>query len=137
MIWRKVSGHLLFSEKSEGAYLLMVEYIQVYTRVESSEEGTALAQAIVEARLAAAVSVIGPVHTFSRYDIGVEVSEEWQLVIKTARNLYPELERHIRSSHSYENPEIIVTPVLGGSHDYLDWVGSQLNSDSQVLEDER
>ena len=29
----------------------------------------------------------------------------------------------IKAAHSYSVPEVIALPIIGGSSDYLDWVG--------------
>jgi periplasmic divalent cation tolerance protein len=54
----------------------------------------------------------------------VEESNEAMLFIKTRRDAFAALEREIKSLHSYKVPEIIELSVLGGSEEYLKWVGS-------------
>ncbi|MBB5783554.1 divalent-cation tolerance protein CutA [Nonomuraea jabiensis] len=51
--------------------------------------------------------------------------QEWQLVIKTTHALLVALERHIKTNHSYETPEIIATEIAAGSADYLDWISAE------------
>ena len=36
---------------------------------------------------------------------------------------YAELEQHIRANHSYETPEIVRLAIVGGSREYLAWIG--------------
>jgi len=55
-----------------------------------------------------------------------ETAEEWLLLIKTERNLYPELEEEIKKAHKYETPEIIALPITTGSKDYLGWLDKEL-----------
>lgn len=47
-------------------------------------------------------------------------------MIKTERNLYPELEEEIKKAHKYETPEIIALPITTGSKDYLGWLDKEL-----------
>jgi periplasmic divalent cation tolerance protein len=32
------------------------------------------------------------------------------------------LTEHIKANHSYDVPEIIATPIMGGSAEYLSWL---------------
>ena len=47
--------------------------------------------------------------------------EEWQVVLKTTRARYAELEAHLIAEHPWDNPEVTFT-TLGGSAAYLEWV---------------
>jgi periplasmic divalent cation tolerance protein len=42
--------------------------------------------------------------------------------IKTAADRVAALTEHIKAHHSYDVPEIIATPITGGSADYLLWL---------------
>jgi periplasmic divalent cation tolerance protein len=104
----------------------MAGHIQVSTTTGSAEEAGRLAEALVEGRLAACVQVMGPVHSRYRWQGKVEEAEEWLCVAKTEAALYPEVEEAIRAAHSYDEPEIIATPVVAGSRGYLDWVSENV-----------
>jgi len=43
-------------------------------------------------------------------------------VIKTTAAHYVEIERFIKTLHTYQNPEIVRIEVAGGSREYLDWI---------------
>jgi len=47
-------------------------------------------------------------------------------VIKSRQDLYDALEAAILEMHPYEVPEILVTPVTGGSESDLDWLDNAL-----------
>jgi periplasmic divalent cation tolerance protein len=100
----------------------MPEYVQVLTTAGSEEEAERISQALVEARLAACVQVLGPVRSRYRWQGEVEESEEWQCLAKTTLTRFAEVEEAIRAVHSYEEPEIIATPILAGSGGYLEWI---------------
>jgi periplasmic divalent cation tolerance protein len=80
-----------------------------------------LLNSAVRAALAASGQVSGPVTTafwhLGKFDNG----EEWQVVLKTTKNRYPELEAHLIAEHPWDNPEVTFT-ALGGSAAYLEWV---------------
>jgi periplasmic divalent cation tolerance protein len=102
------------------------EYLQVTTTTSSEEEARRIAAALVERRLAACVQVIGPIESHYRWRGEVETEREWLCLAKTEASRYPELEATIRGLHSYEEPELVATPIVAGSKGYLDWIGESL-----------
>jgi periplasmic divalent cation tolerance protein len=102
------------------------EYIQVLATAGSEEEAERLSAALVERRLAACVQVLGPISSRYRWRGKVEQEREWQCLAKTEAARYPEVEAAIRELHTYEEPEIIATPILEGSAGYLDWISESL-----------
>jgi periplasmic divalent cation tolerance protein len=108
----------------------MTDYIQVSTTTGSEEEAERIGEALVERRLAACAQVIGPVASRYRWQGKVETAREWICVAKTEASRYPELEAAIRELHSYEEPEILATPIVAGSRGYLDWVTSNSTAEN-------
>lgn len=104
----------------------MTEYLQVTTVAGSREEADRIAHALVERRLAGCAQVVGPIHSVYRWGGQVEQAEEWLCLVKTGAQQYAAVEAAIRELHSYECPEIIVTPIVAGSAAYLMWLAEQL-----------
>lgn len=104
----------------------MSEYIQVATTVATAEEAGALAGLLVEKRLAACVQVLGPMTSHYRWQGKIETAGEYLCLAKSRAALYPALEAAIKAVHPYEVPEIIATPVIAGSKEYLAWLGAEL-----------
>ena len=96
--------------------------LQVTTTAGSPEEARAIAGVLLDGRLAACVQVLGPVESRYRWEGRLETATEWLLVVKTAAARYDEVEAAIRAAHSYDVPEILAVPVVGGSQAYLRWV---------------
>jgi periplasmic divalent cation tolerance protein len=94
----------------------------VVTTTDSEDEAERLARGLVEARLAACVQIVGPVRSAFRWEGSVSVETEWQLVVKTAAERVDELTAWLAAEHSYEVPEVIAVPVVGGYGPYLRWV---------------
>lgn len=99
----------------------------VLTTCPDADAAQRLAQILVEDRLAACVSLVGPVTSVYRWREAVETAAEVLLLIKTPADRYPALEQALRAAHPYEVPEIIAVPVQRGLDDYLDWVRSCTN----------
>ena len=105
----------------------MAEYVQVLTTAGSEEEAGRIASLLVERRLAACVQVVGPVVSRYRWQGEIEEAREWQCLAKTTRAAYEAVEAAIREVHSYDEPEIIATPIVAGSPGYLAWIGGNVS----------
>jgi periplasmic divalent cation tolerance protein len=104
----------------------MTDYVQVLTTAGSEEEADRIGAALIEARLAACVQVVGPIVSRYRWRGELEQAREWQCLAKTEARLFPEIEAAIRAAHSYEEPEIIAIPILAASAGYLAWISDSL-----------
>lgn len=102
-----------------------MDIVQISTTTGSSEEAQRIADHLVAERLAACVQVLGPIRSTYRWRGSIETSEEFICFIKTRAELAAPVEHAIKSLHSYEDPEILTMPILGGSADYLAWVASE------------
>jgi periplasmic divalent cation tolerance protein len=103
----------------------MEEYIVVFCTVPDEKTGQDLAAKLVEERLAACVNLNGGITSFYWWQDKIEKDSENLLIIKTRRELFPELEAKIRSLHPYQVPEIIALPILQGHPPYLDWIRAE------------
>ncbi len=84
-----------------------------------------IATRIVEAKLAACVNIVGPIRSLYRWDRRICDEPEVLLVAKTRKTLLRELERMVKRLHSYENPEVIALPIIGGARAYLKWLRAE------------
>lgn len=103
----------------------MAEYIQVVTTVDSREGAEKIAEAIVNARLAACVQ-ISQCRSLYHWQGRIENDGEFVCVMKSRIDLYDALETKIRGIHPYEVPEILATQIHSGSADYLAWLDGEL-----------
>lgn len=104
----------------------MAEYLQVSTTVASEEEAERIGAVLIERRLAACVQVLGPVVSRYRWQGEVEQAREWLCLVKTESSRYSELEATIGELHSYDEPELVATPIVAGSASYLGWIDESL-----------
>jgi periplasmic divalent cation tolerance protein len=103
------------------------DYVQVLTTAGSEEEAGEIASLLVERRLAACVQVVGPITSRYRWQGGVEEEREWQCLAKTTRTAYEAVEAAIREVHSYDEPEIVATPIVAGAAGYLAWIDENVD----------
>lgn len=100
-------------------------HLVVFVTTGSIEEARSIANAVVEAKLAACGSIIQQVQSIFMWQ-GKKTSEfESLLVLKTTSARYSALEERIKSLHSYSVPEIIALPIILGSQDYLAWLEAE------------
>jgi len=88
----------------------------------SEEEAAKIANSLVEERLAACVNMISPVRSIYRWEGKIWDEKEWMLIIKTQKRSFEELEKKVKSLHSYSVPEVIALPIVEGSASYLKWL---------------
>lgn len=105
------------------------QHCQVVTTIDSREAAEVLSHSAVQARVAACGQVAGPIHSTYWWEGKLETAEEWYVVFKTTAERYPALEQHIRAHHSYDVPEIVLTPILAGNPDYLSWITTETRTD--------
>lgn len=89
----------------------------------SAAEG--LARGLVDARVAACVSVLPGARSIYRWRGEIHDDPEHLLVAKTTRARYDALEAAVRAAHPYEVPEILALPAARGLPDYLAWVAAE------------
>jgi periplasmic divalent cation tolerance protein len=97
-------------------------FLVLQTTTDSRAEAVELARGAVEARLAACAQVSGPVASTYWWEGAVERAEEWLLTLKLPATGYQALADFIARSHSYDEPEIVATPIVAGSVAFLNWI---------------
>ena len=100
----------------------MSDPIVVLVTCGSEEEATKIANSLIEERLAACVNIISPGRSIYRWEGKIWDEKEWLLIIKTQKKRFEELEKKVKSLHSYSVPEIIALPIVKGSASYLKWL---------------
>lgn len=106
----------------------MREICQVSTTTGTREIAEQIAVELVDLRLAACVQVSGPITSTYRWQGQIENAEEWLCTAKTTREQLPAIQDVLKRLHPYEVPQLVATPIVGGSEAYLDWVVEQLAS---------
>jgi periplasmic divalent cation tolerance protein len=105
----------------------MTDFQIVLSTCADRAEAERIAHRLVEQHLAACVNILPGVQSIYRWQGAVESATEVLMLIKTSTARAQEVQSAIASLHSYEVPEYLVLPVLGGSNAYLAWLGASLD----------
>lgn len=98
----------------------------VFVTTASETEARAIAASLIEARLAACVT-LNPTQSIYRWQETIHHDSEYQLVIKTDLALFEQIAAQVTQQHSYELPEIIAVPMVECTDGYGKWVTDQLS----------
>ena len=102
----------------------MEEYVVVLITAPSKEIGKEIANALLEAKLAACVNIISSISSLYSWDGEICDDEEALLIVKTRAELIENaLIPAVEEIHPYKVPEIIALPIVLGARNYLEWIG--------------
>ena len=88
----------------------------------SRTEACKLAKVVLGGKLAACVNILDGAESHYWWQGKIETSKECLLLIKTTKAQADAVTRAIKSSHSYEVPEVIFLPIVQGERKYLNWI---------------
>ncbi len=100
--------------------------VMATTTTATLEDAGKIAAQLVEERLAACVQIVEPITSVYRWQGAVEEEKELLLLIKSTEDLVPRIAELLDRIHPYEVPELIATPIIGGSSAYLRWLEENL-----------
>lgn len=89
----------------------MSEFLLLRTTMPTRQHADALADSLVEARLAVSVHVRGPVSSTYWWQDAIHREREWDCEIRTHQRLRKQVEAVIHAKHPYELPECFAIPV--------------------------
>jgi periplasmic divalent cation tolerance protein len=97
-------------------------YITVLITTASIQEAREIAKVLLERRKIACANLISKVESHFWWQDKLDSAEESLLIAKSKAALLPEIITLVKEAHSYQVPEIIALPIIGGSQDYLEWI---------------
>lgn len=97
-------------------------YAVVFITTKDKEEAERISGALLKARQAACVNIVPRVDSHFWWHKKLDSGRESLLIIKTRESLLPEIIKSVKKLHSYDVPEIIALPIVGGNPEYLDWI---------------
>jgi periplasmic divalent cation tolerance protein len=112
----------------------MSEQIIVLMTAASQEEADLIAKTLVAEMLAACVNVLPGITSVYRWQGEVQRDAEWLLIAKSRRDVLDALVQRVQALHSYDVPEVIALPLVGGSEAYLRWLDREVHGSWHALD---
>jgi periplasmic divalent cation tolerance protein len=98
-----------------------VDIVSIEINCPDAATAAAIAERLIEQRLAACANIHGPIDSIYRWKGRTEREREVPLALKTRADLVPALIAAVRELHPYETPSILAHPV-NANDDYRAWV---------------
>lgn len=99
----------------------MGKFIAIIITAPNEKEASMLSHALVDEGLIACANRF-TVQSVYRWKGNIENDGEVMLVCKALASSLDAIISRVKQLHSYDVPEIIALPIVGGSSDYLDWL---------------
>ena len=101
-------------------------YIVLLITASNIEEANKIAEVLLNQRKAACVNIVPGVSSLFWWQDKLDSAQESLLIVKTKASLLPEIISLVKGIHSYDVPEIIALPIVGGNQDYLEWIDKEV-----------
>jgi periplasmic divalent cation tolerance protein len=101
-------------------------YTIIFITASSKKEAQVIAKALLKNKLVACVNIIDRIESLFWWQGKIDQAKETILVVKSRKEKLEKIIKRVRSLHSYEVPEIIALPLIGGYKPYLDWIDESL-----------
>ena len=105
----------------------MEKYVAVLITAPNDREASLLSHALIDGKLIACANRF-PVQSIYRWKESIENEPEIMLICKALASNLDSIIKRVKELHSYEVPEIIALPIIGGSEDYLAWVEDSIGN---------
>jgi periplasmic divalent cation tolerance protein len=102
------------------------KYIVIFITASSDAEARNIAQLLLEEKKAACVNIVSSVDSSFWWQGKIDSADESMLIIKTRASVLQKIIELVKTVHSYEVPEIIAMPIIGGHDDYLKWIDNEV-----------
>ena len=100
--------------------------IVLFITAANIEEAQRIASALLNERKAACVNIVPRINSLFWWQGKLDSAQESLLIVKTKASVLNEIVNLVKELHSYDVPEIIALPIIGGNQDYLEWIGKEV-----------
>src|SRR5574337_504562 len=124
LLYRWPSFCAIIAPSRRGGFV--TDKVVIMVTAASRRECRKIARHLVEGKLAACVNITQSIESIYRWEGKLADEKEFVMLIKSKRELFPELKAAIAKLHSYHTPEIVCLPIIDGSRNYLQWVADSV-----------
>jgi periplasmic divalent cation tolerance protein len=97
----------------------------VYTTIDNMQDARKISNTLVEEQLVVCVNIIPKIESVYKWKGKIENDNEYIMIAKTTDKNVKKVIQRIKTLHTYELPEVIVLPVIGGLKEYLDYIADE------------
>jgi periplasmic divalent cation tolerance protein len=109
----------------------MTDKIVVLVTGSNSRECTRIARHLLKRRLIACANLVPQIRSLYTWEGKFADERECLMVLKSSREMFPELQAEIEKLHSYSVPEIVALPIVEGSANYLNWIAESVGRENK------
>lgn len=100
----------------------MTDKVVILVTAGKLAEAKRIAKQLIESQIVACVNITPPVQSIYRWQGRIAQEQEVLMIIKSTRELFPDVAAAVRKIHSYKTPEVICLPIVDGTEEYLSWI---------------
>lgn len=106
----------------------MDDLIIIFMTASSPEEAKLISNTLLEEKLIACSNTLSDMKSTFWWKGKIQNENEVLIIAKSQKSHLNNIISTVKSLHSYDVPEIIAIPIIGGNPDYLDWLSEETNS---------
>ena len=100
--------------------------VVVFIATANAEEAQRIADVLLNERKAACINIVPGVSSLFWWQGKIDSAKESLLIVKTRASVLSQVVNLVREHHSYDVPEVIALPIIGGNQDYLEWMDGEV-----------
>lgn len=100
--------------------------IVLFITTANAEEAQRIAALLLKERKAACINIVPGISSLFWWQGKLDSAQENLLIVKSKASVLDAIVNLVKEHHSYDVPEIIALPIIGGNPDYLDWIGKEV-----------
>ncbi len=94
----------------------------------SVEEAEKISNALLVKRLVACTNLVKDIKSNYWWNSKIEHESEVLIISKSTEDKLASIISEVKKLHSYDVPEIIAIPIVGGNKEYLDWIEKETST---------
>jgi periplasmic divalent cation tolerance protein len=101
-------------------------YVIIFITAANKKEANRIAKELVKKRLAACINLVSKIDSVFWWQGKIDKASEALLIIKSKKSKLERIIKLVKARHSYQVPEIIALPIIGGYKPYLRWLDESI-----------